>query len=66
MILSGGYLLVSTAEPCSLSASGTQGTVEEGLWVSIPHQTVLLQVEVGLDVERFHLVLIVLVGPWCQ
>jgi hypothetical protein len=53
---------VSTALPCSLSARWTQGTVEEELRASIPHQTVPLQVEVCLDVEGFRRVRIVGVG----
>ncbi len=42
-----------------LSSCWTQCTVEEELRARIPHQTVPLQVEVGLDVEGFHRVLIV-------
>jgi hypothetical protein len=53
-------LLVSTSVP--LGACRTQGAVEEELRERIPHQTVPLQVEIGLDVERFHRVRIVGVG----
>jgi hypothetical protein len=52
-----GHLLVSTAVP--IVACRTQGAVEEELRAHIPHQTVPLQVEIGLDVERFHRVRIV-------
>ena len=40
-----GDLLVNTAEPFPLSSRGTQGTVEEELLASIPHQTIPLHVE---------------------
>ena len=52
-----GHLLVRVTEP--FEACGTQGTVEKELRACIPHQTVPLQVKIGLDIEGFHRVRVV-------
>ncbi len=51
---------MSTLVP--LGVCRTQGAVEEEFWARKPHQAVPLLVEIGLDVEQFHQVLIVGVG----
>ncbi len=51
-----GHLLVRVTHP--FGACGTHGTVEE-LRACIPHQTVPLQVKIGLDIEGLHRVLFV-------
>ncbi len=43
---------LTVTEP--LGACGKQGTVEKELMACIPHQTVPLQVKIGLDMERLH------------
>ena len=57
-----GHLFVRTTVHSHLEACRTQGEVEEELRARIPHQVVPRQVEIGLDVERFHWIQIVGVG----
>ncbi len=49
-----GHLLVRGTVHRRLEACQTQGAVEEELRARIPHQAVPRQVEIGLEVERFH------------